>query len=100
MINLISNAITYSGEKTFIEFNTEITDSQCMVTIKDNGIGIPESDHKHLFQPFFRANNTGNIPGTGLGLNIVLRYATLMRGELYFESTLHTGTKFVLSFNK
>lgn len=100
MINLISNAIKYSGENTFIEFNTEITDSQCMVTIKDNGIGIPESDHKHLFQPFFRANNTGNIPGTGLGLNIVLRYATLMRGELYFESTLHTGTKFVLSFNK
>ncbi|MBC8984278.1 PAS domain-containing sensor histidine kinase [Pedobacter sp. N36a] len=100
MINLISNAIKYSGENTFIEFNTEITDSQCMVTIKDNGIGIPQSDHKHLFQPFFRANNTGNIPGTGLGLNIVLRYATLMKGELHFESTLHTGTKFVLSFNK
>ena len=100
MINLISNAIKYSGENTFIEFNTEITESQCMVTIKDNGIGIPESDHKHLFQPFFRANNTGNIPGTGLGLNIVLRYATLMKGELHFESTLHTGTKFVLSFNK
>lgn len=100
MINLISNAIKYSGENTFIEFNTEITDAQCVVTINDNGIGIPESDHKHLFQPFFRAHNTGNIPGTGLGLNIVLRYATLMKGELYFESTLHTGTKFVLSFNK
>ncbi|MBB2150484.1 PAS domain-containing sensor histidine kinase [Pedobacter gandavensis] len=100
MINLISNAIKYSGENTFIEFNTEITAAQCVVTINDNGIGIPESDHKHLFQPFFRAHNTGNIPGTGLGLNIVLRYATLMKGELYFESTLHTGTKFVLSFNK
>ncbi|WP_316752267.1 PAS domain-containing sensor histidine kinase [Pedobacter gandavensis] len=100
MINLISNAIKYSGENTFIEFNTEITENQCVVTIKDNGIGIPESDHKHLFQPFFRAHNTGNIPGTGLGLNIVLRYATLMRGDLDFESTLHKGTKFVLSFNK
>ncbi|NQX41083.1 PAS domain S-box-containing protein [Pedobacter steynii] len=100
MINLISNAIKYSGENTFIEFNTEINDQQCIVTIKDNGIGIPESDHKYLFQPFFRAHNTGNIPGTGLGLNIVHRYASLMKGDLYFESSIHTGTKFVLSFHK
>lgn len=99
MINLISNAIKYSGEHTFIEFNTEITDESCIVTIKDNGIGIPESDQKELFQPFFRANNTGNIPGTGLGLNIVLRYATLMKGTVGFTSTLHKGTKFTLSFN-
>jgi len=100
MINLISNAIKYSGEHTFIEFNTEITDSACIVTINDNGIGIPESDQRDLFQPFFRANNTGNIPGTGLGLNIVLRYATLMKGTVGFTSTLNKGTKFTLSFNK
>ncbi|MNR41935.1 Signal transduction histidine-protein kinase ArlS [compost metagenome] len=100
MITLLSNAIKYSGENTFIEFNTEINDQQCIVTIKDNGIGIPESDHKYLFQPFFRAHNTGNIPGTGLGLNIVQRYASLMKGDLYFESNMDTGTKFVLSFHK
>nr|WP_068892305.1 PAS domain-containing sensor histidine kinase [Pedobacter panaciterrae] len=100
MINLISNAIKYSGEHTFIEFNTEITDKSCIVTINDNGIGIPESDQRDLFQPFFRANNTGNIPGTGLGLNIVLRYATLMKGTVGFTSTLNKGTKFTLSFNK
>jgi len=100
MLNLISNAIKYSGEHTFIEFNTEINDKQCVVTIKDNGIGIPESDHKHLFQPFFRAHNTGSIPGTGLGLNILLRYASLMKGELYFESIINKGTTFVLSFNR
>lgn len=100
MINLINNAIKYSGEHTFIEFNTEINDKQCIVTIKDNGIGIPDTDQKHLFQPFFRAHNTGNIPGTGLGLNIVLRYAGLMRGELQFESKINQGTTFILSFNR
>lgn len=100
MINLISNAIKYSGEHTFIEFNTEINEREYIVTIKDNGIGIPESDHKHLFQAFFRAHNTGNIPGTGLGLNIVHRYATLMRGTVYFESSIDTGTTFILSFQK
>jgi two-component system sensor kinase FixL len=98
LINLIGNAIKYSGENTFIEFNTEIRDDQCLVSVGDNGIGIPESDQQHLFEPFFRAHNTGSIPGTGLGLNIVLRYATLMNGTLQFESTINTGTKFTLSF--
>jgi two-component system sensor kinase FixL len=100
MINLINNAIKYSGENTFIEFNTEINEKQCVVTIKDNGIGIPDTDQKHLFQPFFRANNTGSIPGTGLGLNIVLRYVGLMKGDVHFESKINQGTTFILSFNK
>lgn len=100
MINLISNATKYSGEHTFIEFNTEVSDTQCIVTIRDNGIGIPESDQKNLFQPFFRAHNTGNIPGTGLGLNIVRRYAGLMGGELHFESKINEGAIFTLSFKR
>ncbi|MBB5634121.1 PAS domain S-box-containing protein [Pedobacter cryoconitis] len=100
MINLINNAIKYSGENTFIEFNTEINEQQYLITIKDNGIGIPDTDQRHLFQPFFRAHNTGNIPGTGLGLNIVLRYVGLMNGEVQFESEINKGTKFTLSFNK
>src|SRR5690606_217488 len=82
IINLISNAIKYSGEDTFIEFSTEINGDKCTVMVKDNGIGIPEEDQVNLFEPFFRANNTGNIPGTGLGLNIVKRYISLMEGEL------------------
>src|SRR5690606_4393261 len=57
IINLIQNAIKYSGENTFIEFNTEITDREYIITVKDNGIGIPDTDQKHLFQPFFRAHN-------------------------------------------
>jgi len=100
MINLLSNAIKYSGEHTFIEFNTEINDKYCLVTIKDNGIGIPYDDQKVLFEPFFRAHNTGTIPGTGLGLNIVLRYAKLMGGTLCFTSKVNEGTSFTLSFEK
>ena len=98
MINLISNAIKYSGEHTFIEFNTEIQDLTCLITVSDNGIGIPGLDQKNLFQPFFRANNTGNIPGTGLGLNIVLRYAKLMNGTVEFSSEVNKGATFSLSF--
>lgn len=98
IINLIGNAIKYSGENTFIEFNTEIRASQFIVTVKDNGIGIPESDHKHLFEAFFRAHNTGNIPGTGLGLNIVTRYVGLMNGKIKFESKVNQGTSFTITF--
>ena len=98
IINLIANAIKYSGENTFIEFNTEINEHNCIVTVKDNGIGIPETDQKHLFEAFFRAHNTGNIPGTGLGLNIVARYANLMSGHIEFKSSVNQGTLFTILF--
>ncbi|GLU56905.1 PAS domain-containing sensor histidine kinase [Dyadobacter frigoris] len=100
IINLISNAIKYSGENTFIEFNTEITPALVTVCIKDNGIGIPKEDQKHLFEAFFRAHNTGTIPGTGLGLNIVSRYIKLMDGQVKFTSNVNQGTSFTLSFPK
>lgn len=99
IINLISNAIKYSGENTFIEFNSEMQNKHCVITVKDNGIGIPEEEQKNLFEPFFRANNTGNIPGTGLGLNIVKRYVHLMRGEVNCVSDPSKGTVFTLTFH-
>jgi PAS domain S-box-containing protein len=98
IINLIANAIKYSGENTFIEFNTEITSELFSVTIKDDGIGIPATEQKHLFQAFFRAHNTGSIPGTGLGLNIVDRYIKLMAGKIEFSSKENKGTTFTLIF--
>jgi two-component system, LuxR family, sensor kinase FixL len=98
IINLISNAIKYSGEDTFIEFSTEINDNTCTVVVKDNGIGIPLEDQKNLFEPFFRAHNIGNIPGTGLGLNIVQRYVSLMGGELQYSSAIHKGAMFKMTF--
>ena len=98
IINLISNAIKYSGENSFIEFSTEISSNNCTISVKDNGIGIPELEQKNLFEAFFRAHNTGNIPGTGLGLNIVKRYVNLMAGEVTCHSEQHQGTIFILTF--
>ncbi|WP_207533463.1 PAS domain-containing sensor histidine kinase [Desertivirga arenae] len=100
IINLVSNAIKYSGENTFIEFNTEVSDSEVCISVKDNGIGIPEDEQKNLFEPFFRAHNTGNIPGTGLGLNIVKRYVELMGGDVICQSAQNEGTTIALIFKK
>lgn len=97
-INLVSNAIKYSGENTFIEFNTEVNETEISVTVKDNGIGIPIDEQKNLFEPFFRAQNTGNIPGTGLGLNIVKRYVEMMGGEVICQSAQNQGTTISLIF--
>lgn len=98
IINLISNAIKYSGENTMIQFNTAIQNNELTIDIKDNGIGIPEADLSNLFEPFFRAHNTGDIPGTGLGLNIVQRYVELMNGTVSCTSSQHVGTTFSLFF--
>lgn len=97
-INLISNAIKYSGENTFIEFNTELNSKELIIMVKDNGIGIPLEEQKNLFEPFFRAHNTGSIPGTGLGLNIVKRYVELMGGKVNYKSVLNQGTTITLIF--
>ena len=96
IINLVSNAIKYSGEETEIELSTSTTDTMITINVKDNGIGIPEEDHKHLFEAFFRAHNTGKIPGTGLGLHIVSRYVSLMNGTISFKSAIDKGTLFTI----
>lgn len=96
IINLVSNAIKYSGEETEIELWTSITDKTITLNVKDNGIGIPEEEQKHLFEAFFRAHNTGTIPGTGLGLHIVSRYVSLMNGTISFKSAIDKGTLFTI----
>ena len=100
VINLISNAVKYSGADTLIQFNTRLVDGKLILEVKDNGIGIPETDQKGLFEPFFRAHNIGDIPGTGLGLNIVNRYVGLMGGTVNCISEQNIGTTFTLSFNQ
>lgn len=98
LLNLISNAIKYSGEDGLIEIITDTNAGVCRIQIKDNGIGIPQEDQEHLFEAFFRAGNANGIQGTGLGLNIVKRYANLMNGKIDFQSSAQLGTTFTLIF--
>lgn len=97
-INLVSNAIKYSRDSSSIDFTTEINHLNYIISVHDNGIGIPLEEQKYLFQALFRAHNTGSIPGTGLGLNIVSRYVSLMRGTADFKSNEQDGTLFTLTF--
>jgi PAS domain S-box-containing protein len=97
LFNLLSNAIKYSdpGKGIFLSHSHEL--SVVNIIIRDEGIGIPQEDHKHMFDRFFRASNAGNIPGTGLGLNIVRRYVDLLGGSITFSTEYRKGTTFVVS---
>ena len=64
--------------------------------MSDNGIGIPKQDQAKLFQPFYRAANTGNIEGTGLGLSIVKSYVDSLHGTIELESQENQGTTFTV----
>jgi PAS domain S-box-containing protein len=97
-INLINNAIKYSPEATPVEFITEINDDNFIIIVKDYGLGIPEEDQQHLFERFFRAKNVTAIQGTGLGLNIVTRYAGLLNGEITYKSKTGVGSEFTIKF--
>ncbi|HEY5823098.1 MAG TPA: PAS domain-containing sensor histidine kinase, partial [Cyclobacteriaceae bacterium] len=82
LFNLLSNASKYSNAGKNIYLTWEGNANQLIIHIRDEGIGIPPEDHKHLFDRFFRASNVSNIQGTGLGLHIVRRYLDLLNGSI------------------
>jgi PAS domain S-box-containing protein len=100
IINLLSNAIKYSAEGKEIFFNTRKDGNILTISIRDQGMGIPEEEQPLLFERFFRAKNASNIEGTGLGLNIVKKYVELMGGEITYTSKLGEGTEFTVRIDQ
>jgi len=100
LINLLSNALKYSGENSEINVHIKHTPEQISISIKDKGIGISEDDLKHMTDRFFRGTNAINIQGTGLGLHIVKKYLEVMNGNINFASALKQGTEVLITFNQ
>ncbi len=97
LFNLISNAAKYSDPGKTILINVLNTNIDVTFEVQDEGIGIPQSEIKHLFDRFFRASNVTNIQGTGLGLNIVKRYIELLNGNITFSSEEGKGSTFKIT---
>lgn len=96
--NLISNAFKYSpdadkGPLLEIRYKEKEID----FVVIDYGMGIPPADQSKLFESFFRASNTVNIPGTGLGLPIVKQFAELHKGHVDLVSSKPGNTVFILT---
>ncbi len=94
--NLISNAVKYIEKKGFVEIKVEEEDDKINVYVKDNGVGIPDSQQDKVFQKFFRSNNAVKYQtdGTGLGLYISKNIIEQMGGKMWFKSIEGIGSDF------
>jgi PAS domain S-box-containing protein len=97
-LNLLTNAIKYSGEQKPIEVIADVDAQITTIQVIDQGIGIPEDARANLFGRFFRARNAINIQGIGLGLHIVKRYVELIGGSIEFTTSENEGTTFIVRF--
>lgn len=99
--NLLSNAIKYSPTNSKVDLIVDEDNSNNLeIIVADKGIGIPEKDQAKLFEPFHRANNIGNISGTGLGLNIVKKAIEVQKGEITYKTKENVGTTFFVKIPK
>ena len=92
LVNLLSNALKYSGENAVVTVRASCQNNQLVLSVEDQGVGISEEDQAHLFERFFRARSVSTVPGTGLGLYIIAKYLELMRGTIALRSKLDEGT--------
>ncbi|MEZ9044474.1 ATP-binding protein [Vibrio cyclitrophicus] len=97
-VNLIGNAIKFT-EEGHVNVGIEWNNSQFVFSVEDTGVGIAESAHKTLFEPFTQADNSSsrNYEGTGLGLAICRKLVALMNGHISVSSVVEVGTTFTIS---
>jgi len=93
LTNLLSNALKYSEGNKMVTLDVSRYKDGIIITVADEGIGIPLEDQARIFDPFYRAHNVGGIRGTGLGLSIVKEIVELHQGTITIRSELNQGTK-------
>lgn len=94
--NLVGNALKYSPAGSRVRVGLRRDEAWAVLSVSDQGIGIPEADRARLFEPFHRGRNVGDITGSGLGLVIVRKGAELHGGRVTVDSREGAGTTFEL----
>lgn len=94
LTNLLSNAVKYSPPRSEVVLSVRREGANAVFSVIDQGIGIREQDRAHLFHAFYRGSNTGNTPGSGLGLVIAKRCSELHGGTIEFRSIENIGSTF------
>jgi signal transduction histidine kinase len=99
MDNLIENALKYTPEGGSVYVNVRGDGDRVVINVTDTGIGISADDLGHIFQKFYRADNsdTREIGGTGLGLYLVKQRVEAMGGKVWAESAFGDGSTFYVS---
>jgi signal transduction histidine kinase len=95
--NLVGNAIKYSPKGGPIEVALAAHDGHAVVTVTDQGLGIPPEDRRHIFEPFRRGTGVRGIAGLGLGLAVARRIVEAHGGRIELDSAPRTGAAFRIS---
>jgi PAS domain S-box-containing protein len=90
--HLLSNADKYSPDGKDILLDVELEESNIIIHVTDNGIGIPNEDLPRVFEPFHRGANIGNVGGTGMGLAVVQKLVGTLDGTISLQSDIGKGT--------
>ncbi|MET3978961.1 signal transduction histidine kinase [Mucilaginibacter sp. UYP25] len=90
--NIVLNACKYSNNRP-VGIQVTAQDGHIIIKVADKGIGIPEHEQQHIFQPFFRASNTGDFKGHGIGLPLTLNIIRLHKGSIGISSEELVGTE-------
>jgi two-component system NtrC family sensor kinase len=94
-LNIINNAIDAVREEGQINVSSQVKNNRFIrVSVRDNGLGIPKENLKHIFEPFYTTKEKGK--GTGLGLSISYGIMQKLRGTIYVESEVNRGTTFTI----
>jgi len=98
--NLISNALRYTPQNSWVKIDFHCTDSEAVLTVRDNGLGITESDQEQIFERFYRADQSRSRAegGSGLGLAIARQLAEVQDGQLTVRNHPGGGAEFQLTF--
>ncbi len=94
--NLLSNAVKYTPEGGHVRLSVDVTASEILIQVADNGFGIPAEDIPHLFEKFYRVRTEQHmtVEGTGLGLSIVQAIIEQHGGRIWVESEPDEGSVF------
>ncbi|MBS2032298.1 MAG: PAS-domain containing protein [Deltaproteobacteria bacterium] len=95
LVNLLTNAASYSPDGTAIEVSVKPSDGGVELSVHDQGAGIPETELPHVFDRFFRSEHTrSKVPGHGLGLYVARAFVEAHGGHIIAESAPNEGSTF------
>ncbi len=98
LLNIIDNSIKYAAPSPEIKINLSTSTENIVITIRDNGPGIPEEYHERIFDKFFRlpSGNIHNVKGHGLGLSYVAMVMKMHGGTVHVRNNVGPGCTFTL----
>jgi two-component system, OmpR family, phosphate regulon sensor histidine kinase PhoR len=101
-INLLSNAINYTGPEGYVEMGVKADNDRVYIAVKDTGIGIQQDEVSRIFERFYRIDRarSRNSGGTGLGLAIVKHIVEAHKGTISVQSIVGKGSVFTISLEK